>query len=53
MGRKFFFQHNGTKINYFDEGVLILGPFSEAMLFSKFASFVSKVTIDVGRNFFE
>ena len=37
----------------FEEGVLILEHFSEAMSFSKFASFVSKVTIEVMRNFFE
>ena len=53
MRRKLFFQQNDTKINDFDEGVLILEPFSEAMSFSKCASFVSKVTIEVGRNFFE
>ena len=54
MSRKFFFQQNDTKIKFFDEGVLILEQFfSEAMSFSKFASFVSKVTIEVGSNFFE
>ena len=31
----------------------ILEPFSEAMSFSKFASFVSKVTFEIGRNFFD
>ena len=49
MSRTFFF----TKINDFDEGVLIPEPFCEAMSFSKFAPFVSKVTFEVGRNFFE
>ena len=44
-----FFQQNDTKINDFDKGVLILEPFSEAMSFSKFAPFVSKVTFEVGR----
>ena len=53
MSRTFFFQQNDTKINDFDEGVLILEPFSEAMSFSNFASFLSKVTIEVGRNLFE
>ena len=54
MQSKFFFQQNDTKISDFDEGVLILEPFFvEAMSFSKFASFVSKVTIEVMRNFFE
>ena len=33
MSRTFFFQQNDTKINDFDEGVLILDPFSEAMSF--------------------
>ena len=53
MRRKKIFQQNDTKISDFDEGVLILEPFSEAMSFLKFASFVSKVTIEVMRNFFE
>ena len=54
MGRNFFLQQNDTKINDFDEGVLILERhFSEAMSFAKFASFVSKVTIEVGKNIFE
>ena len=55
MSRTFFFQQNDTKINDFDEGVLILelAHFSEAMSFSKFAPFVSKVTSEVGRNFSE
>ena len=53
MGRTFFFQQNDTKIDDFDEGVLILEHFSEAMSFSKFAPVVSKVTFEVGRNFFE
>ena len=47
-----FFQQNNTKINDF-EGVLILESFSEAMSFSKCAPFVSKVTFEAGRNFFE
>ena len=48
------FQQNNTKINDFDEGVMILELFfSEAMSISKYASFVSKVTFEVGRNFFE
>ena len=47
MRRKLCSQQNYTKINDFDEGVLILESFS------KFASFVSKVTIEVGRNLFE
>ena len=44
MSRTFFLQQNDTKINDFDEGVLILEPFSEAMPFSKFAPFVSNVS---------
>ena len=47
MSRTYFFQQNDTKINDFDEGVLILEPFS------KCAPFVSKVPFEVGRNFFE
>ena len=31
MNRTFFFLQNDTKINDFDEGVLILEPFCEAM----------------------
>ena len=50
---KFFFQQDDTKIVNFDEGILILEPFSEAMSFSKFAPFVSKVMSEVGRNFSE
>ena len=50
---KFFFQQDDPKIVNFDEGVLILEPFSEAMSFSICAPFVSKVTSEVGRNFFE
>ena len=51
---KFFFQQDDTKIVNFDEGVLILEPFFLwAMSFSKFAPFVSKVTSEVGRNFFD
>ena len=49
---KLFFQQDDTKIVNFDEDVLILEPFSE-ISFSKFAPFVSKVTSEVGRNFFE
>ena len=41
---KFFFQQDDTKIINFDEGILILWPFSETMSFSKFASSISKVT---------
>ena len=48
MSRTFFFQQNDTKINDFDEGVMIVEPF-----FWGIAAFVSKVTFDVGRNFFE
>ena len=33
---KFFSQQDDTKIVNFDEGVLILWPFSEAMSFSRF-----------------
>ena len=52
--RIFFFQQNDTKISDFAGGVLILeSHFSEAMSFSKFAAFVSKVAIEVMRNFFE
>ena len=53
MRRKFFFQQNDTKINNVNEGVLILELSSEAMSFSKFASFLSTVMIEVGKNFFE
>ena len=40
------FQNDTKNIN-FDEGVWFYGRFSEAMSFSKFATSVSKVTIDV------
>ena len=53
MSKTFFFQQNDTKIKDFDEGVLILEQYSEAMSFSKFAPFVSKVTFELGKNFFE
>ena len=33
MSKTFFFQQNDTKIKDFDEGVLILEQFSEAMSF--------------------
>ena len=48
MSSTFFFQQNDTKVNDF-----ALEPFFEAMSFSKYAPFVSKVTFEVGRNFFE
>ena len=53
MSRTFFFLQNDTKINDFDEGVLIQEPFFGGNVISKFAPFVSKVTFEVGRNFFE
>ena len=53
MRRKYLFQQQDTKINNFDEGVLILEPLFWGNVIFKFASFVSKVTIEVGRNFFE
>ena len=48
---QFFFQENDTKIIYFHEGFWFYGCFTEAMSFSKFATFVSKVTIDVRKLF--
>ena len=53
MSRTFFFQQNDSKINEFDEGVLIPEPFFWGNVISKYAPFVSKVTFEVGRNFFE
>ena len=53
MCRKFFFQQNDTKINDFDEGVLILEPFSQACHFQKLLLLYQKVTIEVRRNFFK
>ena len=53
MSRTFFSQQNDTKIKDFDEGVLILEPFFWGNVIFKFAPFVSKVTFEVGRNFFE
>ena len=50
MSKSFCFQQNDTKIKDFDESI---EQFSEAMSFSKFAPFVSRVTFKVGRNFFE
>ena len=52
MCRKLFFQQNVTKINNFDEGVLILEPFFGGTVIFKI-SFLSEVTIEVGRNLFE
>ena len=50
-----FFQQNDTKINDFDEGVLILEHiFSEAMSFSKFGTFTlwdQKYTIEPREEF--
>ena len=48
---KFFSQQDDTKIVNFDEGVLILWPFSEAMSFSRFALSISKVTIYISKIF--
>ena len=48
---KFLFQQDDTRIIHFDEGVWFYGCFSEAMSFSKFATSVSKVTIDVPKIF--
>ena len=53
MRRTLFSQQNDTKINDFDEGVLILEPFFWGNVILKICSFVSKVTFEVGRNFFE
>ena len=53
MSRTFFSQQNDTKINDFDERVLILDPFFWVSVIFKFAPFVSKVTFEVGRNFSE
>ena len=53
MSRTFLFQQNDTEINDFDEGILILDQFSWGNVIFKFAPFVSKVTFEVGRNFFE
>ena len=54
MRKKIFFQENDTKISdlhdmHFDSRAF----FSEAMSFSKFAYFESKVMIEVMRDFFE
>ena len=46
---EFFFQHNDTTIINFDEGVLILWPFSEAMSFSKCATSVSNCLAPPGK----
>ena len=51
MSRTFFFLQNDIRINYFDKGVLILEPFFWGNVIFKL--FVSKVTFEVGRNFFE
>ena len=40
MIRTFFFQQNDTKINDFDEGVLILEPFFWGNVISKFAPLI-------------
>ena len=54
MRRKYIFSKMILyKINDFDDGVLILEPFFWGYVITNFASFVSKVTIEVGRNFFE
>ena len=42
MSRTFFFQQNGTKINDFDEGVLILEPFFWGNVIFKICSFCIK-----------
>ena len=42
MCRKFFFQQNDTKINDFDEGVLILEPFFSDNVIFKIGFFCSK-----------
>ena len=53
MSRTFFFQQNDTKINDFDEGVLILEPFFwGTMSFSKFALFFLSKVNDWGREEF-
>ena len=53
MSRTFFFQQNDTKINDFNEGVLILEPFFWGNVIFKIAPFVSRLKFEVGRNFFE
>ena len=54
MRRKFFFQQNDTKINDFDEGVLILEPFFWSNVIFQICFFCIKShDIKVGRNFFE
>ena len=53
MSRTFFSQQNDTKINDFDEGIWILEPLFWGNVIFKFAPLVSKVTFEVGRNFFE
>ena len=53
MSKTFFFQQNDTKFKGFDEGVLILEQFFWGNVIFKIAPFVSKVTFEVGMNFFE
>ena len=48
MSRTFFFQQIDTKINDFDEGVLILESFSEAMSFSKLLLLYQKSRLRYG-----
>ena len=54
MRRKFFIRQNDTKINNFDEGVLILEPFFWANVIFKICFFsIKSYTIEVVKNFFE
>ena len=48
---KFFSQQDDTKNANFDEGVLILRPFSDAMSFSRCALLPQKSHIDVPKIF--
>ena len=51
MSRIFFFLQNDTKINDFDEGILILKPFSEAMSFQNLLLLYQKSHFEVGEEF--
>ena len=53
MSRTFFFQQSDTKINDFDEGVLILEPFFWGSVIFKICSFCIKSHVWGRRNFFE
>ena len=53
MSRTFFFQQNDTKINDFDEGILILEPFFLVNVIFKIRSFCIKSHVWGREEFFE